>query len=272
MFTNLRVFVTIEMVFLALMESSIGKFSGWGGRSLIWWCLLILTWHLSSWGRASLESRLFSSVRTLKAGFCSINVFDGINSPPRRWGLLDFYPSPPPPPPRQSSSPTSSPILIAKLLANPLRQLLIAVGTAGPQLPASDRSGHPGPQPPAYQTSGHPWASTASVVCQFRPVYCHLDFLRKNGNFWEKNGNFWEKNGNFWETFLGQKTLVEPCVKNPTDPGALCARQSKEKKGEISSTLGFTPHPGAHHFTGVKLKSAILASVKWGVQPKTDSL
>ena len=96
--------------------------------------------------------------------------------------------SPPPlPPPCQSSSPTSSPILIAKLLANPPRQLLIAVGTAGPQLPASDRSGHPwtstasvssqwasldlncqrripvgttGPQLPASDLSGHPWTST----------------------------------------------------------------------------------------------------------------
>ena len=102
-------------------------------------------------------------------------------------------PSPLPPPPRQSSSPTSSPILIAKLLANPLRQLLIAVGTAGPQLPASDRSGHPwtstasvssqwasldlnrqrripvgtpGPQPPASDLSGHPSTSTTRFYHQ----------------------------------------------------------------------------------------------------------
>ena len=27
----------LRWYFLALMESSIGKFSGWGGRSLIWW-------------------------------------------------------------------------------------------------------------------------------------------------------------------------------------------------------------------------------------------
>ena len=34
------------------------------------------------------------------------------------------------------------------------------------------------------------------------------------------------------------------------------------------STLEFTLHPGARHFTEVKLTSAILASVKWGVQLK----
>ena len=34
------------------------------------------------------------------------------------------------------------------------------------------------------------------------------------------------------------------------------------------STLGFTLHPGAHHFTGVKLKSGISASVKCGVHQK----
>ena len=62
-------------------------------------------------------------------------------------------------------------------------------------------------------------------------------------------------------------------MKNPTDLDPLfCAPEQTKKKGEISSTLGFTPHPGAHHFTGVKLKSAVLASVKRGVQPKTDSL
>ena len=76
--------------------------------------------------------------------------------------VVRFYhscssPPSPLPPPSQSSSPTSSPILIAKLLENPLRQLLIAVGTAGPQLPASDRS-------------GHPWTSTASVVSQWAPL------------------------------------------------------------------------------------------------------
>ena len=112
--------------------------------------------------------------------------------------VVRFYhscssPPSPLPPPRQSSSPTSSPILIAKLLANPLRQLLIAVGTAGPQLPASDRSGHPwtstasvssqwasldlnrqrripvgtpGPQPPASDLSGHPWTSTTRFYHQ----------------------------------------------------------------------------------------------------------
>ena len=52
-------------------------------------------------------------------------------------GLLDFIKvvcssfsfssSSPPPPPRQSSSPSFSPILFAKLLVNPLRQLRIAV-------------------------------------------------------------------------------------------------------------------------------------------------
>ena len=112
--------------------------------------------------------------------------------------VVRFYhscssPPSPLPPPRQSSSPTSSPILIAKLLANLLCQLLIAVGTAGPQLPASDRSGHPwtstasvssqwaslhlhrqrripvgtpGPQPPASDLSGRPWTSTTRFYHQ----------------------------------------------------------------------------------------------------------
>ena len=100
--------------------------------------------------------------------------------------VVRFYhscssPPSPLPLPRQSSSPTSSPILIAKLLANPLRQFLIAVGTAGPQLPASDRSldlnrqriipvGIPGPQPPALYPSGHPWTSTASFRSQWAPL------------------------------------------------------------------------------------------------------
>ena len=64
-------------------------------------------------------------------------------SPPARWWLLDFIraalpPPLPPSPPRQSSSP----ILFANLLANPLRQLGIEVCTAGPHPPRSDRSIH----------------------------------------------------------------------------------------------------------------------------------
>ena len=49
--------------------------------------------------------------------------------------LSSFFCSSSPRPPRQSSSPSVSPILFAKLLANPLRQLRIAVSTAGPQPP-----------------------------------------------------------------------------------------------------------------------------------------
>ena len=55
---------------------------------------------------------------------------------------------------RQSCSPSFSPILFAKLLANPLRQLRIAVSTAGPQPQGSDRS-------------EHRWTSTASVRAQW---------------------------------------------------------------------------------------------------------
>ena len=56
--------------------------------------------------------------------------------------LSSFFCSSSPRPPRQSSSPSVSPILFAKLLANPLRQLRIAVCTAGPHPPGSDRSVH----------------------------------------------------------------------------------------------------------------------------------
>ena len=56
--------------------------------------------------------------------------------------LSSFFCSSSPRPPRQSSSPSVSPILFAKLLANPLRQLRIAVSNAGPQLPGSERSEH----------------------------------------------------------------------------------------------------------------------------------
>ena len=75
---------------------------------------------------------------------------------------------PVPPPPRQSSSPSCSPILFAKLFANPRRQLPSSVGAAGPQLPASD-------------LSGHRWASTASVSVwpQWAPLDLRTDLNRR---------------------------------------------------------------------------------------------
>ena len=96
-------------------------------------------------------------------------------SPPARWGLLDFIRA-------------VLLLLILLLLLVLLRQLPHAVGTAGPQLPASDLTGHcwtstagfrsewarlnlnrqvlsavgtAGPQPPRSERSGHRWTSTA---------------------------------------------------------------------------------------------------------------
>ena len=80
--------------------------------------------------------------------------------------------------------------------------------------------------------------------------------------FWGKNGNFWEKNGNFWEKFLGQKTLVEPFVKNPTDLGALCARQSKEKNKKFLYQF-WAWFPFAH--TSVTGQQIIDAKIKCNV-------
>ena len=65
--------------------------------------------------------------------------------------LSSFFCSSSPRPPRQSSSPSVSPILFAKLLANPLRQLRIAVCTAGPldlNRPGPIAACTAGPQPP----------------------------------------------------------------------------------------------------------------------------
>ena len=159
------------------------------------WAVLTLTYRVTRFSDV-LSVRLPQGIRST-----SFNQFWRTFFPTSQVRVVRFYhscsspsPSPSPsPPPRQSSSPTSSPILIAKLLANPLRKLLIAVGTAGPQLPASDRSGHPwastasvssqlasldlnrqrripvgtpGPQPPASDLSGHPWTSTTRFYHQ----------------------------------------------------------------------------------------------------------
>ena len=118
------------------------------------------------------EERRFLQAKVLcqecnKCVYYDINYF---NSPPARWGLLDFIRTDPqasrqPCLPsvyllrqmsRQSSSPSVSPILFTKLLAIPLRQLRIAVSTAGPQPAGSDRSKH-GPQPPGSDRSEHRW-------------------------------------------------------------------------------------------------------------------
>ena len=57
------------------------------------------------------------------------------------------------------------------------RQVLSAVGTAGPQLPASDLSGHGWTQPPGSERSGHRWTSTAG----FRSEWARLD---PTARFW----------------------------------------------------------------------------------------
>ena len=107
----------------------------------------------------SMDSNWYNWLKHTQKFIAHIIICRNLFFPTSQVRVVRFYhscssPPSPLPPPRQSSSPTSSPILIAKLLANPLRQLLIAVGTAGPQLPASDRS-------------GHPWTSTASVSSQW---------------------------------------------------------------------------------------------------------
>ena len=96
-------------------------------------------------------------------------------SPPARWGLLDFIrvvlllllllfppppPSPPPPPPPPPPLPSALPTLRQALC-----QLPHAVGTAGPQLQGSERTGHrscrvqwatAGPQPGTFQAQWAP--------------------------------------------------------------------------------------------------------------------
>ena len=101
-------------------------------------------------------------------------------SPTSQVRVVRFYHScsSPPSPPRQSSSPTSSPILIAKLLANPLRRhCWTSTASFGSQWASLDLNrqriipvGIPGPQPPASYPSGHPWTSTASFRSQWAPL------------------------------------------------------------------------------------------------------
>ena len=72
-----------------------------------------------------------------------------ICSPPARWGLLDSFSS--------TSASTSTSTSALPTLCQSLRQLPCAVGTAGPQLPASD-------------LSGHGWTSTATFWAQWAPL------------------------------------------------------------------------------------------------------
>ena len=65
-------------------------------------------------------------------------------------------------------------------------------------------------------------------------------FEKQMETFWEKMETFEKKMEHFEKKSGAKKNLVEPFVKNPTDLDPLFARQSKQKKGEISSTLGFT--------------------------------
>ena len=89
-----------------------------------------------------------------------------------------FSSSSPSPPLLLSFSP---PLLVALTIPDLNSKRQIAVGTAGPQQPAPDRSGHhqtsttssgrcwtsAEPQPPAPDHSGHCWTSTASSRSQW---------------------------------------------------------------------------------------------------------
>ena len=98
-------------------------------------------------------------------------------SPPARWGLLDFItavPAPPPPPspppsPPPPLPPLPRPLPPCQLFA--LRQLPRAMGTAGPQLPASD-------------LSGHGWTSTARFWAQWAPLDLNQGPSEPSGHRW----------------------------------------------------------------------------------------
>ena len=99
-------------------------------------------------------------------------------SPPARWGLLDFItavPAPSPPPsPRPPSPPPPLPPLPRPLppcQLFTLRQLPRAVGTAGPQLPASD-------------LSGHGWTSTARFWAQWAMLDLNQGPSEPSGHCW----------------------------------------------------------------------------------------
>ena len=62
-----------------------------------------------------------------------------------------------------TSASTSTSTSALPTLRQSLRQLPRAVGTAGPQLPASDLSGTAGPQPQGSERSGHRWTSTRDL-------------------------------------------------------------------------------------------------------------
>ena len=73
-----------------------------------------------------------------------------IFSPPARWELLDF---------KIALRPFLRRLLLLLLASSSPPQLLIAVGTAGPQLPAPDPTGHRWTPEP----SGHWWTSTGDL-------------------------------------------------------------------------------------------------------------
>ena len=104
---------------------------------------------------------------------------------PHRWGLLDFItavpapppssssppPPSPPPPPRPPTSPPPPPRPLPPCQLFALRQLPRAVGTAGPQLPASD-------------LSGHGWTSTARFGAQWAPLDLNQGPSEPSGHRW----------------------------------------------------------------------------------------
>ena len=119
------------------------RFFGWG----IYGVFVGILWDFYKWGFHKSGDKFFGVFVDGAYG-----DFGGICcSPPARWGLLDFKIAL-----RAFSSSSSS----------PPRQLLIAVGTAGLQLPAPDPDslvGAAGPQQPSPDSSGHCWTSTGGT-------------------------------------------------------------------------------------------------------------
>ena len=104
------------------------------------------------------------------------------------FSLFSFSASSSPAPLRRAKGLANPLSQVTKCLATPLRQLRIAVCTAGPQPPGSDRSAQPptaGPhppgsdrnaQPPGSDRNVHRWTSSARVRAQCAP----LDLNRQN--------------------------------------------------------------------------------------------
>ena len=130
--------------------------------------------------------------------FRRILGLNGVFSPPRRWGLLDFITAvllllllflllanPLRQLPRQSSSPSFSPILFASFWRS--GHCWTSTASFGSQWASLDLNrqriipvGIPGPQPPASYPSGHPWTSTASFRSQWAPLDLNDQILSPN--------------------------------------------------------------------------------------------